>query len=132
MSKPKPFKTQTPRLSDATIARIRATAHTFVCAGGSIFPHRDDEDRDEHIGNIDEALHGTESSEAFSNALDAARLEFATRERLCSAAVQSSIEHAEAAFLFGAFVGLETAALTFGPLATVPTTTRPRPSKARK
>lgn len=105
------FTTDTPRLSDATVTRIRAAAHQFVMAGGSLFPNEHDEDRDQHIGNIRAMVSKNTANEAFSRCLKRAVPDHATHEQLWSAAISMASEDADAAFLFGAYVGLEFAHL---------------------
>lgn len=124
-----PYKTDAPQLSEATIARIRTAARQYVRAGGSIYPNPRGDDRDEHIGNVDCELHDGESGAAFSELLSATVKDFETRERLHNTAWSAVTAHADAGFLFGAFVGLEVAALTVGPVATMPTTRTPRTRK---
>jgi hypothetical protein len=118
----KKFDTHTPHLSDATLARIRAAAHQFVLAGGTIFPnHSADDDVHEHIGKVARAidLKRAARDEAWADTLEG--LDHTTHERIWTAAVGAMSNTSEAGFLFGAFVGLELAALTFGHLATIPT-----------
>ena len=114
----KRLKTDAPQLSDVTIARIRAAARRFVRSGGSIFPSSLT-DVDEHIGNVIMELEGT-ARDAFEQALKATT--FADPDdyrRLSNASNLVVTEQSDAAFLFGAFVGLEVAALTVGQLQTV-------------
>jgi hypothetical protein len=118
-TEPLPFKTHTPALSETTIVRIRAAARRFVQSGGSIFP-APLTDVSEHIGNIERELRRT-ASRAFKQELD--KTDFSdpdARRRISDAAIAIATEREDAAFLFGAFVGLEIAALTIGPVTTVP------------
>lgn len=127
------LKTDKPQLSDATIARIRAAAHRFVLAGGSIFPSDRGDDRDEHIGNVLRDVHKADSDGTFGERLRAAVTDFETYARIEEVAQRAKDDQADAAFLFGAFVGLEMAALTFCQLATVPASDTPqRPKGGRR
>jgi hypothetical protein len=125
----KKFSTETPQLSDATIAGIRAAAHQFVRAGGTIFPSRHDNGVSEHIANTARDMDGKRAlaNEAWSDSLEG--LEVETREAIYQAATRAISDTGEAGFLFGAFVGLELAGLTFGQLATIPTIKRPKRSR---
>lgn len=116
----KPFNTNTPRLSDATIDRIRDAARRYVRAGGSIFPSTKPSDQDEHIANVVREMHARQKQDgnldAFDQALD--ETDFSQpgdQERLYNEAWKLVTAHADAGFLFGAFVGLELAALTLAP-----------------
>lgn len=116
----KRFKTNTPTLSEPTIARIRAAARRFVRSGGSIFP-ASLTDVDEHIGNVVMELQGTAAG-AFEQALETTT--FANPDdhgRISNASNLVVSEQSDAAFLFGAFVGLELAALTFGQAGNIAT-----------
>lgn len=90
-----------------------AAPRIAVRAGGSIFPTQDDSDATEHIGNI---LTFLSRDTEFDHLLDGLGLAFEMRERLWSAAVTNASNHADAGFLFGAFVGLEMAALNGAPI----------------
>ena len=120
------FETNAQSLSDATITRIRAAARQYVRSGGSIFP-ASLTDVDEHIGNVVMELEGT-ASDAFEQALKATT--FAQPEdygRVSNASDLVVSETSDAAFLFGAFVGLEVAGLTcLGQRPTVLPSTRKR------
>ena len=118
------FKTDTPQLSAATIARIRAAAHRYVLAGGSIFPNMHDGDRDEHISNLDAELHRSHSADHFAEVLKAHVKDFTAHETLYTGAWEAIGHRTDAGFLFGAFVGLELAALTFGAAVAGPTAKR--------
>ena len=119
------FKTVSPEISDAALARIRAAAHRFVIAGGSIFPNDGpDQAHQEHVGNALREFQHHDSAAVFSERLNAAVTDFTTHEQIYDAAWLAIGEHVDAAFLFGAFVGLEFASLTFCQLATLPTMTR--------
>src|SRR5579864_997219 len=120
MSKSTTYKTDKPQVSDATIARIRAAAHRYVLAGGSIFPNGHDLDQMEHVGNVLQELKTDSADTRVSDLLEQTIADFATHERVYEAVWNAINNHADAAFLFGCFVGLETAALTFCQLATVP------------
>jgi hypothetical protein len=105
------FKTEQPQVSDATIARIRAMAHRYVMAGGSIFPKEDDTDKDQHVANVAVLMSNHESTTAFNACLKKAVPDRDTHETIWSAAVEMASEDCCAAFLFGAFVGIELANL---------------------
>jgi hypothetical protein len=108
----KRLSTDAPKLSDTTIARIRTAAHRYVLAGGTMFPTVHDTDRDQHIANIGAALSKTDAEAQFSDALDVIT-DYDLHEKIYAAAWQLVSREMDAAFLFGAFVGLEHAALTF-------------------
>jgi hypothetical protein len=97
-------------------------ARRYVLAGGGLFPNHQD-DRTEHIGNVDRALHPINSGEAFSDVLDALVPSHAAHEEVYRAAWQVVSDHADAAFVFGALVGLEVAGLVLG--RSVPPAERP-------
>jgi len=110
----KRFETETPQLSDAAIARIRAAAHRYVMAGGSIFQSSTLTDLTEHIGNVGEELQG-HACNLFEQALEATDFNnVEDQPRLSNLAGNWVSEEQDAAFLFGCFVGLEFAALTLG------------------
>jgi hypothetical protein len=119
--RPKRLETDRPRLSDATIDRVRAFARQYVRAGGSIFPSSTLTDVDEHIGNVGALLQGR-ASHRFAQALEETDFtQVDDQPRLSNLAAEWVSEDRDAAFLFGAFVGLELAALTVGPVAvTIP------------
>lgn len=126
------LRTNQPQLPEATIASIRAAARQYVHAGGSVFPASDgDTDRDEHIGMVADALRLGNTEDAFADVLEEAlpsKTHYTQHEAVHSAAWSAITAHTDAAFLFGAFVGLELASLTFCNLATVETVNR----RARK
>jgi len=123
MSRPKaPFKTKTPQISDATIAHVRAAAHRYVLAGGSIFPG-EDLDHTEHIGNVMRHLSLVDSEDKFGELMKTLVPDYTTHETLWSAAWTLVFDRENAAFLFGALVALETAALTSGQAVTIPAAT---------
>ena len=105
------YKTDAPRLSDATIARIRAAAHRYVRGGGSIFPSLNDGDRDHHIGNVRELVRPGES-DRLEAVLTTHTSTHEAHEALWSAAWNLVTATEDAGFLFGAFVGFEVAALS--------------------
>ena len=119
----KQFPINSPEVSDAIIARIRADAHRFLLAGGTIFPKADaDNDLSEHIANTARLIHPKKAAinEQWSHTLDG--LDYDKHEQIWTAAVLAQSDLSEAVFLFGAFVGLELVALTIGePLATMAT-----------
>jgi hypothetical protein len=104
------FKTQQPRVSDTTIKLVRAAARRYVLAGGSVFPSHDDTDVDQHIGNVRRALH-PHKEDAFERELKALDLSYEAHESLWGAAISNVADEGGAAFLFGAFVGMEFASL---------------------
>ena len=112
------LETETQRLSDATIDRIRAAARRFVRAGGSIFPSSNPSDQDEHIGNVVKELEGIAGEEFERELANTVFADPNDEGRISNAAGIYVAETSDAAFLFGAFVGLELAALT-GRLQTV-------------
>ena len=119
-ARPKPYETLRPILSDATLASIRRAARQYVQAGGSMFLTSNPSDHDQHIGNVAQALHGDDAA-VFEEALEETAFSNVEDQwRLSNLAGVYVAAHSDAAFLFGAFVGLEIAALTFGQRATVP------------
>jgi hypothetical protein len=104
------YKIERPLVSEETIARVRAMARQYVLAGGSIFPKHLDEDTDQYVGNVAELLEKN-GHEEFEKAL-AVVTDYATHEKIWSAAFEMAGENTEAAFLFGAFVALELGALS--------------------
>jgi len=124
----KKFHTNILQVSDAAIARIRADAHRFLLAGGTIFPNAyADSDISEQIANTARLINPKQAAinEQWSDSLDG--LEHEKHEQIWTAAVTAQSDLSEAGFLFGAFVGLELAALTFGEqLATMATTRKSR------
>ena len=104
------FKTRAPKLSDTAVETIRGAAHQFIMSGGSLFANGNGDDRDEHIGNVHLALKPLKG-DAFEVQLRALNLAFEDREKLWSAAMSNLIDQSDAAFLFGAFVGMELATL---------------------
>ena len=119
---PKRYKTDTPRITDAEIALIRAAAHRYLLAGGYIFRSTgDDASFDEYVGNIVERFTGTGVSDALNNLIDARVPDYTPHEELYVAAWRTVDAHTEAGYLFGVCVGLELAALTVGQFATIPT-----------
>jgi hypothetical protein len=130
------LETDTPLVSDATIARIRAAARQFIQAGGSIFPSTNPSDVDEHIGNVVTELvaaRGEQAGEIFARALEDTPLPSPEdRGRLSNLAGLCVAETGAAAFLFGAFVGLELAALTVGQAVTLPLNPTRRTTKRKR
>jgi hypothetical protein len=106
------FKTEPPRVSEAALARVRAAAHRYIVAGGSIFPNVHDGDRDAHTGNVVREISKRDALAAFNRVLDAELPEHAAHERVYNAVMDAMIDHETAAFFFGAIVGLEMASLT--------------------
>jgi hypothetical protein len=128
---PKRLETSRPRLSDATIARIRAFARQYVRAGGSIFPSSTS-DQDEHIGNVLIELKRN-AGDVFEEALEDTDFSHVEDQfRLSNLAGVYVAERSDAAFLFGAFVGLELAALTFGQAVTIGARSNRRPRRKKK
>ena len=125
-----PLPTQTPALTDTVLARVRAAAHRYVLAGGSLLPHVHDDDRDQHISNVDTVLHPRRHADTFAALLKAHVTEYATHEAIYTSAWATVSDRTDAAFLFGAMVGLELAALMSG-LTPVEPVSRPRKDGAR-
>jgi hypothetical protein len=124
----KKFPINSPEVSEAIIARIRADAHRFLLAGGTIFPNADaDNDLSEHIANTARLINPKQAAinEQWSHTLDG--LDQEQHEQIWTAAVSMQSDLSEAAFLFGAFIGLALAALTIGePLTTMATAPKAR------
>jgi hypothetical protein len=109
------FQTDAPHLSEATLTQLCAMARRYVLAGGGLFPNNHDDDRTEHIGNADRALHPTHNSgETLSEVLATLVPAHDAHEELYSAAWKVVSDHSDAAFVFGALVGLEFAGLMLG------------------
>jgi hypothetical protein len=114
------FETDAQQLSDASLARIRAYARRYVRAGGTMFLSMKPSDHDNHIGNVVKELQ-KDAGDVFEQALE--DTEFSHIEdqaRLSNLAGVYVGEHSDAAFLFGAFVGLEFAAVMFGQVSPLP------------
>lgn len=126
------FKIDAPQASDATIARVRAAAHHYVRAGGSIFPNAQDTSRADHVGNVVHELKTDTGDAQVSELLHELIPDFATHERMYDAIWAAIGHHEDAAFLFGCFVGLETAALTFCHLTASPTIATAKTEKAAR
>lgn len=106
------LETNKPAISDAKIACIRATAREYVRAGGTIFLSDAPSDHGEHIGNVAELLLERDPGVAFNEELDRTDFDDPDAEaRLDNAARRLVDDHLDAAFMFGAFVGLEFAGL---------------------
>jgi hypothetical protein len=106
------FPTSKPALSEATIARVRAAAHRYVMAGGSVFFNDEsDGDHDQHVGNIERLILKGDAQEEFEAVLKADVTDHETHERLWTAEVHAKACNADAAFLFGAMVAFELMAL---------------------
>jgi hypothetical protein len=110
----KHFNTEKPRLTEATIARIRTDARRYLLAGGGMFLGVEDAaDRDEHIGNVRERLQPG-LSESFEAGLKEYVPDHKAHEALWSVVWELAGAAAEAGFAFGVAVGCEVAAQTLG------------------
>jgi hypothetical protein len=124
MSKSTCTPTAAPSITDAEIKTIRAAAHRYLLAGGSVWslPTRtcDEADRDEHFGNIADRRDPA-ALPAFEQALDTVT-DHAQHETLDTAAWSLANSYAESAYLFGVAMGLELAGLVIStPLSTTDT-----------
>jgi hypothetical protein len=130
------YETDMPLVSDVTLDHIRAAARQYVRAGGSIFPSTNPSDVEEHIGNVVAELVGERREQAgdlFEQTLKA--IAFPDPDdygRLSNLATDYVAETGSAAFLFGAFVGLELAALTFGEAVTQSLSRTPRSGRRKR
>ena len=129
MSKRTQLETTAPGLPDATIARVRAMAHRYVRAGGGVFTSPIHDDRDQHIANARHALTPRDTDDGFSQAIRSVTSTLEEHERVWNAGMAMCVADTDAAFLFGAMVGLEVAALTVGQVS-VPT--KGRRTRGRK